>query len=292
MAIFDILQTAERCGISRSAFYTTYILPGIVKESGWIGKARFWDEQGILQAITAVEEYRKIRAEQREAAKNERIERAKALAENYKQGMTLEEIGIQERMTRERVRQLISSIGIKKEDGGSHKRAARNSVARAIDNRARAEKRCFHVYGCSLEEFFALTRTNQLKRHANNRLIQLYWHHRGTAQRQHTEWKFTLPQYAALLNGREHLFKRERNSLVLGRKDKNGPFSPENCEILTLAQNSFYTGGLKSAARKNRALYAKRLFDDGKTIGEIAKKMDVSKATVNMMLKTERMESA
>lgn len=287
-------RTADALGLSRQNFYISFVQPGIVKETGWLGNARFWDSDGLAAAGVAIAEYRAVKAEQRAARRDAQLAKAAQLAEKYKSGMTLEEIGATESVTRERVRQLLAMVDISGKDGGAHKHAISRSAAIESQKVSRREIRCQKVYGCAFREFVAVANSNSLVRNKSNRLLSLYWHHRTTAQRAAIEWGFSLPQYAELIGDRAHLFKRARDGLVLSRIDKHGPFTPENCTVATLAQNSAWTGGLGKAReqRIKTAVNIKALYDSGMTLPAIAKKMACSRAQVMSLLAYARNNGA
>ena len=75
--------------------------------------------------------------------------RTKKMVSKYRAGRTLQEIGDDYGLTRERIRQLISDVGISAKDGG---RAVRHKK-RLADIAAELDKRYIKKYGCTRSQY-------------------------------------------------------------------------------------------------------------------------------------------
>ena len=124
-------------------------------------------------------------------------ERSAQMAALYRQGMTLAEIGVQYRITRERVRQIITKYhGLRAMDGGAALTSALGRAARLNKIEARYQKR----YGCSRAQYRDILRAggtraySELQRNTKRDDIKLeltlwqwwtlwqqsgHWEHRG-----------------------------------------------------------------------------------------------------------------
>lgn len=215
-------------------------------------------------------------------------QRIARLVEQYTtQNITLEDLGQQEGLTRERIRQLLMQAGVTAKDS---QRRLSASVIREKAKRERRDSHCRHSYGCDFATIQKITGHAMFRALRAHPLIQKWWLHKNNATRYHVGWTLTLPEYAELVGPRLYEIGLKKGGLVLGRKDKSGPFSKENCELVTLELNSSATRGYINAHLKRRAVakrnaaLARQMYDDGKTAAEIAKALKKRKATINMYL--------
>src|SRR5690606_11286921 len=101
------------------------------------------------------------------------IERNKKMANMYSQGCTLESIGKQFGLTRERVRQILSKKGVTANDGGAKVRAE----LRAAQKVARREAESLRKYGlpydlmCELHEQKLPRAFDRQRRNAEQRAV-------------------------------------------------------------------------------------------------------------------------
>jgi hypothetical protein len=215
-------------------------------------------------------------------------ERAERLASQYTtQNVTLEDLGQQEGITRERVRQLLKKIGISRNNSYRHTSA---TVQREAAKRQKLERHCQHSYGCSWEDVKRVTGRSVFANLRSHPVISKWWHHRMTAQRKLIAWEITLPEYSELVSPILDKFGLGKNQLVVRRINPLGPFSRGNIEVVTLAESSFRTRGLlkalrvtnlrKQLATEERVLKTVEMLKAGHTRTEIALALRRSVASV------------
>jgi hypothetical protein len=211
-------------------------------------------------------------------------ERTQRLVEQYTtKNTTLNDLGLQEGITRERVRQILSTAGVNAEQ--SHRKLSR-SVRIEVEKRRKLDEHCMYSYGCPWDVVRQVTGRHKFQGLRNHPLVARYWSHHDNATRMHIEWTITLPEYAEIIGGRLMEIGLSRSGLVLGRKDKSGPFSAANCELVRLDQNSLATQGFKRAhvRRRERALRDRErvieMYLRGDTVDKIAKAIRRCTATV------------
>lgn len=221
-------------------------------------------------------------------------EQIESIVASYKSGLTLQEIGTVQGLTRERIRQILQKAGLTRLDGGVHLRKLSNSAAREADYVQRREKRCQRAYGCDWTTFRSITGSNRFDRIPP--IARPYVEHRRTAQRLHIGWRLSLPEYIELVH--PYLDKIGRGGLVLARLDKNGPYSRENVTILSYSENAKLTNGFAKARTfvTNRAAHrrakAAELAAQGLSIKEIAERLKVGRVCVSIYLQQVRMAQA
>lgn len=229
--------------------------------------------------MTLTSEYKQKRAD----LTNDYLAR---LADCYiKDGLTLEEIGAREGLTRERIRQLLFK---KKVTAAQSGRKLSRCAAQEKNRVAQKHAAAFRKWGCSLEEA-----NKVLGGHldsGSNHIARSFLEHRQNARRKYAKWEISLPQYAALLDGRVHQIGRRGDLLVLVRKDKSKPYTADNVELVTLAESSRRTDGLGTARAKQQqkmfqwAQKALSLQERGHSIQQIARAMRKGVHTVNVYL--------
>jgi hypothetical protein len=225
-------------------------------------------------------------------------ERAERLASQYTtQNVTLEDLGQQEGITRERVRQILKNVGISRNNSYRHTSA---TVQREAAKRLQLERHCQHSYGCSWEELKRITGRGKFTNIRSHPLLQKWWHHRMTAQRKRVEWKISLPEYAELVAPILDRFGLGKHQLVVRRKDTSGPFCKENIEVATLAESSLRTGGLNKAikvsnlrkmlAAEQLVLKTVEMLQAGHTRPEISKALRRSRPSIeNYVMRARNM---
>ena len=156
------------------------------------------------------------------------VDRAKEMADMYKSGATLQQIGDQFGLTRERVRQLMTGhLGVTGKDGGGAVRRVRNRARRE----ARRDQKSFAKYGCCWADYVKLrsmrkpTRAFSMqKRNAKNRGI---------------EWNLTLWDWWTIweASGRWGQRGRRKHEYVMCRLQDAGAYEVGNVYIATCHHN-------------------------------------------------------
>lgn len=154
-----------------------------------------------------------------------RIAKANEMAALYRQGLTLKEVGDRYGVTRERVRQLLKSIGADGKQGG----AALVAKAKREAYQAHLDAKSLRLRGMTHAEFRALPR----------KVLSAYRNQRRNARTRGIEWKFNLASWWRIWELSGKWFQRGRGyGYVMARKGDAGPYSPDNVYICTSAQNA------------------------------------------------------
>lgn len=156
------------------------------------------------------------------------MDRVRRMAELYKSGKTLQQIGDEYGMTRERVRQLISFVGLSRKSGGAHFHAKRSEVAK----HAKKDTWALKKWGCTYAQYRNLVLMNWPTR--------AFCYQKRTAGHRGIEWKFTLWQWWTVWqeSGKWEQRGRGHNKYVMARKGDVGPYEAGNVFICTLSENS------------------------------------------------------
>lgn len=161
-----------------------------------------------------------------------RAERAASFAERYAAGETLQSIGDSCGITRERVRQILTKMGISGSDGGASIGASTKRVARE-DKR---EAACRARRGCSLAEYESLLRIGrEMARRGASRERQpvgAFLSQKGNAKGRGIGWELTLWQWWTIWQESGRWDERGRgHGFVMCRKGDDGPYSVDNVVI-------------------------------------------------------------
>ena len=152
-------------------------------------------------------------------------ERNQYLADQYRKGRTLEELGREVGVSRERVRQIVAKYGTKSSECGASKRAEERK-AKVLDER---DQRYLQKYGLPYAEYVQ----------ARNDGYQKAWaDQKRNAQRRRIGWHLTLKGFIEVWEGKFHLRGKRRDALVMTRVDLDKPFTKHNVKIVTLAESA------------------------------------------------------
>lgn len=257
-----------------------------------VGNVLVWNEEDISAAKNALNGWtHKLQAR--------RIERAKRLAKLYvEQAIPLEAIGAQEGITRERVRQLIASVGVGVKDSGLRRYFDEQKRIRAASALEHKEARCQKVYGCNLATFYRLSGALEFGR--RGALVKKFWEHKINAERVRSLWEITLEQYAEIVG--PHMEELGRGKKLLRRIDARQDFTPSNVEVITAQEHGKKVNGFAVAHARSiekhkvliaeRIKTAKQLYNSGLSRAEIARRMEVSAATISNYLARARRAEA
>lgn len=168
------------------------------------------------------------------------LPRAEAMASMYASGKTLQEIGEFYKVTRERVRQIISKHhGMNRESGGKSIRADRRREAKS----RKREDRTMKKYGCShgkYRELVELGRQMIADGATRERTPTGAWHsQRSNARSRGIEWNITLWDWWELWqrSGKWDIRGRTKGSYVMCRFGDTGAYEIGNVYIATCSHN-------------------------------------------------------
>lgn len=166
-------------------------------------------------------------------------QREDAMAEAYRSGLTLQEIGDRHGVSRERVRQIITkNYGLTRNGGGAHATSVTRRAARAEVKGARAEARCLKAYGCSIAERDDCMAGQRIAGSSSPAVV--YRTQKRSAEGRGIRWEITLPQWWRVWteSGRWNQRGRRRAITYLARRRNTGPYAVWNVYITTLADNA------------------------------------------------------
>lgn len=154
-------------------------------------------------------------------------DRSERIATMYRQGLTLETIGSEFQITRERVRQLLKAQGITRTDGGQHKQ----KLAKVEARRARLDL-------ISIKRFGIDNETRKARR-ADGTLLA-FEHQRQSAGQRGIAWNLTFVQWYDLwlTSGKLDCRGRGVGKYVMSRIQDDGPYAIGNAHIQLATDNS------------------------------------------------------
>lgn len=177
-------------------------------------------------------------------------ERAQEMASLFRAGYTMNAIGEQYGITRERVRQIITrNFGMTAEHGGRSVGAADRAERRA----AKLNAQSIAKRGCTLEQYHQLRDMVKPTR--------AYSSQRSNAHKRGIEWKFNLWTWWQVWQASGKWDQRGRGQgYVMCRINDEGPYAPGNVFIALAAENSSSRKGKTSGlpmgvSRKARGAY-------------------------------------
>lgn len=155
----------------------------------------------------------------------------------YMAGQTLREIGALYGVSRERVRQVIVTLGLRAKDGGWAKKAEKAALRREIRRKAARDRRCMSTYGCSHAVLLELNEGQSASTRGSPAKAYLY--HRKNAMNRGIGWDITFEEWTAIWRASGHFQERGRGAdlYVMARKGDTGPYAADNVYITTMADN-------------------------------------------------------
>ena len=174
--------------------------------------------------------------------KQARLQRHQEIAEKYESGMTLAEVGAVYGVSRERVRQIVSGLGIEKTEGGAAIRSfltTQNRVDALKKSAAKTESICFARWGMNMEQYRA--HVSKYGNTANKTSpLHKYAQQRNNAKTRGVEWNFTFADWWKewLDSGKWDQRGLGDGLYVMARHGDSGAYSAGNVYICTQSQNS------------------------------------------------------
>ncbi len=160
-----------------------------------------------------------------------------AMSCEYKQGKTLEQIGQEYGISRERVRQIISKDGLTAADGGKAMRAfARKSAKHREKDPSWFDTSALKIYGVTSDELKELN--GGMGRSVQGSPAQRYMSQRNNANKRGIGWELTFREWLAVWQESGHFHERGRGQgYCMTRIGDTGPYAVGNVEIKTVGQN-------------------------------------------------------
>jgi len=165
--------------------------------------------------------------------------RSVRMAAMYQSGMTLEEIGRQYGVTRERVRQIIKKHhGLNATLGGLHVRAEEKRRRRAVEQDAEF----LAHYGCTKEQWQEIRDLGKREQAAGKGMyrtpLYAFRQQRQSAKARGIGWELSLWQWWSIWRTSGHWEQRGRGQgYVMCRKGDSGPYAVGNVFIATAREN-------------------------------------------------------
>lgn len=156
--------------------------------------------------------------------------RTRRMVEMYRQGITLQDIGVKFGVSRERVRQLLERFEITRLDGGAKVRRDFGDLAKKAKQaaqRARVEARWGVPYELAREL-------------RGNGVIRAFEMQRKSAQNRAIDWRLTFAQWYAIwqTSGKLHLRGRGMGRYCMSRLEDSGAYELGNVHIQLSSENS------------------------------------------------------
>lgn len=158
---------------------------------------------------------------------NPNAERNAQMVTMYRQGLTLEKIGQNHGMTRERVRQIIKKLGVRRVDGGQAKTKQSKEKAKL----AKKDAHYLTRHGLTFAEY---------KEARAMRVIGAYRSQEKSAAARGIEWGLNLAQWLEIwkTSGKLDLRGRGKGKYLMSRIKDSGGYETGNVHIQLATQNS------------------------------------------------------
>lgn len=161
-------------------------------------------------------------------ASTRKVRRA-AIAEAYKSGLTMEEVGAKFEIGKQAVYMILRKEGVSKSDGGKRKRFELKSAA--LDEQRNAE--CLKRWGCTWEQFSPLAKIK-----GPNRPVARFGDHRKNASHRGIKFELTFWQWWTIWQDSGRWAERGKQGYVMCRKGDLGPYAVGNVFIALGTENS------------------------------------------------------
>lgn len=161
--------------------------------------------------------------------------RIKTMADLYRNGETLEQIGSKFGLTRERVRQILRRAGVEKSEGG-------RSVSTERKREQAAKKRddaCMRKYGCTHEQYQILMGIQRNAESRDRGPIGAYARQKNSAAQRGIPFTLTLWQWWTIWQESGHWEQRGRGRgmYCMARIGDSGAYEVGNVRIVTNEEN-------------------------------------------------------
>jgi hypothetical protein len=155
------------------------------------------------------------------------IDRAEKMASMFRQGLTMEQIGEHFAVSRERVRQILKTVGLVANDGGA---AMRRDTKRQA---TKARRDAIAMVRWGLDHATA-------KRYRQEGLIGAFVSQRNAAHLRGIQWRLTFPQWLRVWNesGKLALRGRGKHRYVMSRVKDEGGYAVGNVHIQLSTENN------------------------------------------------------
>lgn len=158
-----------------------------------------------------------------------------SIADRYRNGETLQQIGRDYGVSRERIRQIVTKQGCNSFSGGASVRALLNAIHRPKSTKA--EQACMSVYGCSIDRRTEINAGLNVC-HKGSPALR-YREQRRNAIGRGIDWEITFPEWWSVWQESGNWEQRGRGyGFCMARIGDTGPYSKDNVEIKTCAENS------------------------------------------------------